>query len=143
MGMKALAAALLVAATTTAFPGGALACTIARPNPPPTEAQIDAWTLRRYAQAGAALEVEVVRGSNGAEPGEMRVIRVFKGDIAPGAPISVRAMSSAMCGAGDFAQGSRGYVLGPARGPVYFEGYLLPSQVTLLRRHGLLGPGRR
>jgi len=73
----------------------------------------------------------------------MRVIRVFKGDLAPGALISVRAIPSAMCGPGDFAQGSRGYILAPTRGPTHFEGHLLPSQVTFLRRRGLLGQGRR
>lgn len=68
----------------------------------------------------------------------MRVTRVYKGNVGTGTLISMNTLGTSMCGAGEFAQGSRGIVLLPSRGPYSFHGYLPPGQIAVLRRAGRL-----
>jgi hypothetical protein len=137
--MKLLAIALAGAAALTVLPQPARSCTMTARIPPPTQAQIDAWTRQLYASAEAVVEVVAVAGSSFDRTGRMRVVRVYKGGIVPGALIDIRPIPASMCGAGDFATGSRGLIMiSRLSEPLIFHGYLSAGDVAMLRRSGLL-----
>ena len=136
--MKPYAIAFAFAAALTILPQPARACTMTARNPPPTQAQIDQWTRQRYAGAEAVIEVEAIAGSSFGRAGRMRVVLAYKGDIAPGALIEVRTLSSAMCGPGEFAAGSRGMIMVPRLSDPFFQGFLTAGEVAFLRRSGLI-----
>jgi hypothetical protein len=127
----------LVAALLAVQPGAALACTIP-PSPLPVEERIDQWTRESYSRAEAMVEVVAVEGSRLHRRGLVRVLRVLKGRMRPGRVLSLRAIDSSLCGAGDFERGSRGLILlDRLRGPLVFQGYLRDDYLARLDRLGL------
>lgn len=141
--MKRLAIALALSAALTLSPRPARACTMTARIPPPTQAEIDQWTRRRFAGAEAVVDVEATAGSSFGQPGRMRVVRVYKGQIVPGTEIGMRTLSGAMCGPGEFAAGSRGTIMIARLSDPFFEGYLSDREIALLQRRGLIpAPGQ-
>lgn len=139
--MKGFVIALAGAAALAALPAPARACTMTARIPPPTQAQIDEATRQLYARAEAVAEVVAVAGSSFDRAGRMRVLRVYKGDLAPGALIDIGPLPDSLCGVGDFATGSRGLVMLPRLfGRLIFQGYLPAGDIATLRRSGLLPP---
>ena len=137
--MRPFAIALAGAAALTILPQPAHSCTMTARIPPPTQAQIDEWTRQLYARAEAVLDVVAVEGSHFDRAGRMRVVRVYKGNIAPGALIEIRPLPDSMCGVNDFATGSSGLIMiGRLSPPLIFQGYVSDGEVAMLRRSGLL-----
>jgi hypothetical protein len=127
----------LLALLLAAQPGAALACSII-PSPLPMEEQYDQWARESYSRAEAMVEVAAVESSGPHRQGLVRVIRVLKGRIRPGRLLSLGAIDSSMCGAGDFERGSRGLILlDRLRGPLVFQGYLPADYLARLDRLGL------
>lgn len=118
-------------------PGAALACTIP-PSPLPVEEQRDQSARETYSRAAAMIEVVAVEGSRPRRPGLVRVLRVLKGRVRPGQMLSLRSVDFSLCGAGDFARGSRGLILlDSLRGRLVFQGYLSADYLARLDRLGL------
>ena len=142
--MKPFAIVLAGAAALMALPQPARACTMTARIPPPSQAQIDEWTRQLYARSEAVVEVVAVEGSRFDRAGRMRVVRVYKGTLAPGALIDIRPLPDSMCGVNDFATGSTGLVmisrLAPPPAPFIFQGYVAEDGIAMLRRSGLLRP---
>jgi hypothetical protein len=138
--MRSAPLAIVLALVMVPLHQPARACTIAMPHPPPTQAQIDGNMRRYYDGAAAVVEVVAIRGPSPGRAGQFRVTGVYKGNVRTGALISMNTLASSMCGAGEFAQGSRGIILLPSRGPYTFHGYLQPGQIAILRRIGRLPP---
>jgi hypothetical protein len=71
----------------------------------------------------------------------MRIVRVYKGALVPGAEIELRPLPDSLCGANDFTAGSRGMVMLPRMfGQLIFQEYATADQIATLRRSGLLPP---
>jgi hypothetical protein len=123
-----------------ALPGAAQACTIPPPTHWPTPAEVDDAWQARYRSSASAVEVAAVGAPVPGRVGEVRVLRVYKGGLRPGAVLQLGTTAPGFtCGGGGFfGAGSRGILLLPARGPFRFEGYLPPDAVSTLRRAGLL-----
>jgi hypothetical protein len=142
--MKPFAIAFAGAAALTILSQPASACTMTARVPPPSQAQIDEWTRQLYARSQAVVDVVAVEGSHFDRAGRMRVVRVYKGNIAPGALIDIRPLPDSMCGVNDFETGSSGLVmvsrLAPPPAPFIFQGYVSEDEVAMLRRGGLLRP---
>jgi hypothetical protein len=142
--MRPFAIALAGAAALAVLPQPVRACTMTARIPPPSQAQIDEWTRQLYARAEAVVDVVAVEGSHFDRAGRMRVVRVYKGNIAPGALIEIRPLPDSMCGVNDFATGSSGLImisrLAPSPAPFIFQGYVAEDEIAMLRRSGLLRP---
>jgi hypothetical protein len=142
--MRPFAIALAGAAALAILPQPARACTMTARVPPPTQADIEEGTRQVYARSEAVVDVVAVEGSRFDRTGRMRVVRVYKGNLAPGALIDIRPLPDSMCGVNDFATGSSGLVmisrLAPPPAPFIFQGYIPADQVAMLRRSGLLPP---
>lgn len=120
-----------------ARPGAALACTIP-PSPLPIEEQRDQSARESFARAEAMVEVVALESSGPHRRGLVRVLRVLKGRLRAGRVLSLRAVESSLCGAGDFERGSRGLILlDRLRGPLVFQGYLPADYLARLDRLGL------
>lgn len=123
------------------LPAESRACSIVPPDPslpPPTAAERDTQIRQSYAAWGSVLEVVATRGSTLRSPGSVRILRVYKGYFRPGMTLSLRAMSSSMCGAGDFQRGARGIIVLAPRPPYFFNGFLQPDTLASFRRLGLM-----
>jgi hypothetical protein len=142
--MRPFAIALAGAAALALLPAPARACTMTARVPPPSPAELEQATRELYARAETVADVVAVAGSTPERAGRMRIVRVYKGTLAPGAEIEIRPLPDSLCGANDFAAGSRGLVMLPRRfGQLIFEGYVSDQQVATLRRSGLLPPSGR
>ena len=127
----------LLLALLAAQPGAAFACSIA-PDPRPIEVQRDAFARNTWTHSEAVVEAVAVRGSRLDSPGIVRVVRVLKGPIRRGQILTLRSLSTAACGAGDFQRGARGLTLiGRVRGPHIFRGWLPADYLQRLDRLGL------
>ncbi len=123
------------------LPAPARACTMTARVPPPSPAELDQATRQLYARAETVAEVVALAGSTPERAGRMRIVRVYKGTLAPGVEIELRPLPDSLCGANDFAAGSSGLVMLPRRfGQLIFEGYASPGEIATLRRGGLLPP---
>jgi len=130
----ALAGALLAL-----LPQPAPACTMVRRPQPPSRAELEAATRRLYANAEIVAEVVAIEGSTPERAGRLRVVRVYKGTLAPGAEIATRPLPDSLCGANNFTAGSSGLVMLPrAFGQLIFQEYATAEQIATLRRSGLL-----
>ena len=142
--MKPFAIAIAGAAALALMAQPAHSCTMTARIPPPSQAQIDEWTGELYARSEAVVEVVAVEGSRFDRTGRMRVVRAYKGNLAPGALIDIRPLPDSMCGVNDFVTGSSGLVmisrLAPPPAPFIFRGYVSEGEVAMLRRRGMLPP---
>jgi hypothetical protein len=135
-GMRMIATAALLLGMC---PTGALACSLAPNNRPPSQAQLDRGLRIGFQRAEAVAEVMTVRGSQLGQPGLMRILRVYKGNIRVGAVYPLHAVPESMCGSGDFRPGLRGVMMiGRIDAPISYSGFLIPDEMSRLRRFGLI-----
>ena len=144
--MRAFALIGLLAMAAATLPGAALACRL-RPLPPPVE-RVRAAALQRYAGAAVLVEAEAVAAADEDGLTTMRVLRTYKGEVRPGAIISVMAPATITCGCDGCSQGppdrgERGLMLLDRTDRLPdFSGFLSGADVALYRQLGLLPPAR-
>ena len=137
--MRRFAIAFAGAASLAFLPQPARACTRTPRAQLPSPAELQAATRRLYANAEIVAEVVAIHGSTPARAGRMRIVRVYKGTLAPGAEITLRPLPDSLCGANNFAAGSSGLVMLPRMfGQLIFQEYATAEQIATLRRSGLL-----
>lgn len=120
-------------------PAGALACSLAPNSRPPTRAQVDRGLRIGFQRSEAVVEVMTVRGSQQGQPGLMRVLRVYKGNVRVGAVHPLHAVPGSMCGSGDFRTGLRGVMMiGRMNAPISYGGFLSSDEMSRLRHLGLI-----
>jgi hypothetical protein len=138
-----LFAIALAGALLALLPQPAPACSMARRAQPPSQAELEAATRQLYANAEIVAEVVAIQGSTPERAGRLRIVRVYKGTLAPGAEIASRPLPDSLCGANNFAAGSSGLVMLPRMfGQLIFQDYATADQIATLRRGGLLPPPR-
>ncbi len=106
----------------------------------------DRQALARLEAADALVEVVALTPVSEFRAGSVRVLRSYKGDIAPGTELSFRATPETDCGGGTrFDAGSRGLILIDDRSadPLYFHGYLSIHDFALFHRAGRLASIRQ
>jgi hypothetical protein len=139
--MRAFAISCVGAAALALLPYPARACTMTARVPPPSPAELEQATRQLYARAETVAEVVAVEGSTPERAGRMRIVRVYKGTLAPGAEIALRPLPDSLCGANNFMAGSSGLVMLPRMfGQLIFQEYATADQIATLRRSGLLPP---
>jgi hypothetical protein len=138
-----LFAIALAGALLALLPQPARACSMVRRAQPPSQAELEAATRQLYANAEIVAEVVAIEGSTPERAGRLRIVRVYKGTLAPGAEIVSRPLPDSLCGANNFAAGSSGLVMLPRMfGQLIFQEYATADQIATLRRSGLLPPPR-
>ena len=106
---------------------------------PPSRAELEAATRQLYANAETVADVVAIEGSTPERAGRIRIVRVYKGALSPGAEIALRPLPDSLCGANNFAAGSGGLVMLPRMfGQLIFQEYATTDQIATLRRSGLL-----
>lgn len=125
------AAAAMLAATP------ALACSPVPPERAPTPREIEQSALRGYRANLALVEIVVTADSSHDRAGTARVVRVYKGPVRIGQVYRMRGVPGSMCGPGDMTRGMRGLIYVGAQPPSWFPGFVAPSTLRILRRHGL------
>ena len=134
--MRMIVAAFLL---LTLCPARGAACSRAPNSRPPTQAQLDRGLRVGFQRAEAVAEVMTVRGSQQGQPGLMRVLHVYKGNVRVGAIYPLHAVPGSMCGSGDFRPGLRGVMMiGRMNAPIFYSGFLSPDEMSRLRRFGLI-----
>lgn len=138
--MKKLAILTGLLLSPLAVPGAALACSPIPNYRPPSMAEQERGVREGFRRASAVVEVIAEVSSTYSRPGRMRILRVFKGDLRPGARLAVSSIPGSMCGPGDFPAGARGIMMIHGPGAVTFPGFVSPAHVAMLRRERLLPP---